>query len=700
MPRINVMNFKNDFDLNKILSLIENGHIGLPYFQRDFVWSTYEMRALIASMLLGLPIGSILIFESDSNDFATRKIEGSDLAKNATKFYLLDGQQRATSLFSIFTVVKNSTKSKLTQRWFIDMRLFINLEVKENDSLAFSMTSKEPEEIANQFIMPVSTSKKDLFADQKGDEEEFIKSCIKKNYYPLDYLYNTNESNKIYNAKSILDGIRRNFTTEIQSKNPKIKAEELEKKISVWQDEVRDYLTSLLTITIPAMVFKTNEFNRAIQAFEILNKSGKQLHIFDLLVARAGRSVQTKNETIENFHSSVIKTLTKNIPKIELKNLNNQFNLDFWDISLLREKENIITNKIKDMIVNVLTVLISPFSTILLKKDYLKTNDKSILESIKKNIAKTLKDKKILLDESPITISNTYLFELPVKESSILLNNFIELCVERLIRALCFLQCRCGLQKVTDIAYKLIIIPLAFWLDDSNWKNTTKLNHIEAWYWQTILSGEYEYNQSVVTIKQLLRLGIILKKPTEMTEVDITNTLDKVRTNAQGDDNSINYTALKGYGPTNSIYKTLMQYVISRNPSDFLCEENKDKPDHLLAWDISNNFEDHHIMPLNSIKKIKESTTSIRQSNTPLNSILNRTIISKKSNRIIGGMDYEKYKTEIKDFVLREHFVKDYSFPDKIEDDKKADEEHEKFLSHRYNSLKAGIQDEIRNLLN
>ena len=60
--------------LDDLIQKIEDQELVLPDFQRNFVWTEDKMKSLFASVLCQMPIGSILVLDSDKNDFACKKI--------------------------------------------------------------------------------------------------------------------------------------------------------------------------------------------------------------------------------------------------------------------------------------------------------------------------------------------------------------------------------------------------------------------------------------------------------------------------------------------------------------------------------------------------------------------------------------------------------------------------------------------------
>src|SRR3954452_23152773 len=85
--------------LQRLLAGISAGSVVLPEFQREYVWSNRDARALVATVLQGWPAGSLLLMEGTPTEFDIRPFEGQDLAAVAPEIVVLDGQQRLTALF-------------------------------------------------------------------------------------------------------------------------------------------------------------------------------------------------------------------------------------------------------------------------------------------------------------------------------------------------------------------------------------------------------------------------------------------------------------------------------------------------------------------------------------------------------------------------------------------------------------------------
>src|SRR5471030_2308189 len=72
----------NDFNVMTIYSFIESGAIKIPGFQRNYVWDIKRASKLIESLILGLPVPQLFIYEQGRNSFL-----------------VIDGQQRLMSIY-------------------------------------------------------------------------------------------------------------------------------------------------------------------------------------------------------------------------------------------------------------------------------------------------------------------------------------------------------------------------------------------------------------------------------------------------------------------------------------------------------------------------------------------------------------------------------------------------------------------------
>lgn len=86
-----------------LISEIETGQVKIPQFQRKFVWGIKSSAKLLDSIIKGYPIGTFIYWRTNERLRAIRDIGNItllELKEGEYINYVLDGQQRLTSLFA------------------------------------------------------------------------------------------------------------------------------------------------------------------------------------------------------------------------------------------------------------------------------------------------------------------------------------------------------------------------------------------------------------------------------------------------------------------------------------------------------------------------------------------------------------------------------------------------------------------------
>ncbi|MBR5292993.1 MAG: DUF262 domain-containing protein [Clostridia bacterium] len=102
---------------NTLIANIEQGIVKIPQFQRKFVWSIEQTAKLLDSILKGYPIGSFILWETKERLRSIRDIGNIHLPEPPEGYivqYVLDGQQRMTSLYVSMMGVKITGDDKRT----------------------------------------------------------------------------------------------------------------------------------------------------------------------------------------------------------------------------------------------------------------------------------------------------------------------------------------------------------------------------------------------------------------------------------------------------------------------------------------------------------------------------------------------------------------------------------------------------------
>lgn len=276
-----------DISLQEIVKNISKDSYLIPKFQRDFVWNTKDILDLGDSMIRGYPISSLLIMAENG----TLNVGAHSLSKddppidyehnnedNEIKFYILDGQQRLTSISRLFLNFDNKNE------YYFDL-LAILVEKFPNDDIQNDsgiqercLTSKISDIFCRNFPIAKDRSEKP-----------------------------TRQNNRFISGKNIID----NKFGSVVSKFLRVFKDASEDDIDKYTDHLNAVLGSVGGYSIPATVIASDsELGIVIRVFEKVNSTGKKLTLFDLINAK---SFQVKNESYKGGLSDY---LTNEIIKI------------------------------------------------------------------------------------------------------------------------------------------------------------------------------------------------------------------------------------------------------------------------------------------------------------------------------------------------------------------------------------------------
>ncbi|WP_068168323.1 DUF262 domain-containing protein [Rothia sp. ND6WE1A] len=95
----------NDLTVRQIIEKVQNGQLRIPAFQRGFVWDPDQVAYLMDSIYKGYPFGSVILWRTRTQLNTERNLGPFELPNPEEEFpvdYVLDGQQRLTSIFGVF----------------------------------------------------------------------------------------------------------------------------------------------------------------------------------------------------------------------------------------------------------------------------------------------------------------------------------------------------------------------------------------------------------------------------------------------------------------------------------------------------------------------------------------------------------------------------------------------------------------------
>ncbi|MES2074372.1 MAG: DUF262 domain-containing protein [Pseudomonadota bacterium] len=145
--------------IRQLLQRITDGEIRVPAFQRDFVWDPDRVQFLMDSIFKGYPIGTVLFWRTKEKLSYDRDLGPFTLPEPKKEYpidYVLDGQQRLTSIFSTFqTELKQNPETGV--KW---TDIYFDLDAKPNaqDSqfLALDATDVKPNHVPLRVLFDVT----------------------------------------------------------------------------------------------------------------------------------------------------------------------------------------------------------------------------------------------------------------------------------------------------------------------------------------------------------------------------------------------------------------------------------------------------------------------------------------------------------------------------------------------------------------
>ena len=123
----------NDFNTKTLVDFIDSGVVNIPGFQRNFVWDVKRASRLIESMIVGLPVPQIFLYEQSRD-----------------KYLVIDGQQRLMSIY-YFVKGKFPRKDQLAElRRLSEGKSTVQSEILEEERYFSDFLLNLPESIPGQ----------------------------------------------------------------------------------------------------------------------------------------------------------------------------------------------------------------------------------------------------------------------------------------------------------------------------------------------------------------------------------------------------------------------------------------------------------------------------------------------------------------------------------------------------------------------
>ena len=128
--------------LEDIFKDVAAGKLRIPRFQRPFVWKPDDMLSLFDSIHRGYPIGTLLLWNTSEKVQSLETVGPLKIPKSgsAPVTYILDGQQRLSTLYGVLRLPENVPMGPDQEHW----RWWIWYDLKKKEFLHISKGRPEP----------------------------------------------------------------------------------------------------------------------------------------------------------------------------------------------------------------------------------------------------------------------------------------------------------------------------------------------------------------------------------------------------------------------------------------------------------------------------------------------------------------------------------------------------------------------------
>lgn len=526
----------NNESLSDILKSIDEGRTQLPDFQRGWVWEDSRIRALIASISNGYPIGAAMFLQTGSDEvhFKTRLFEGVDKSKEAVEpeRLVLDGQQRNTSIYRAMYSKKivetvDFKKKPIKRFYYLNIPKCLDTLTDRIDAVV----SVPEDRVIRENIG------RDVKLDLSTREKEY-----ENHYFPLNIIFDPTELMMWAMGYCMFH----HNTTQQQ-----------------WTMFYESIVTPMTKYQIPVIQVGNDVPKEAVcQVFENVNQGGVSLTVFELVTA----SLATDNFELRKDWDDIWNDLRK-YRQLYYKNYQTFTGTDsITAITLLASYE-----KTKDTDCKGLSCK---------KRDVLRLDYKTYSQYRDRIIAGVNDAVKFLGEQRVFT--------------------------------------------AVDLPYSSQLIPLsvAFAINPNLWFNAGNKRKLEQWYWCGVFGELYGGANETRYVTDIQGLMTWLSDENACPDTVLRSNFHASRLQQLCTRNS-------------AAYKGVMALILKAHARDFISGGEMD-----FASYVEEATDIHHIFPQNYCEKLKYSRAL-------WNSVINKTPIYARTNRIIGGVAPSKYISSI-----------------------------------------------------
>lgn len=714
----------DDLSFQELMLDVKKGNIRIPNFQREFVWEQSQIISLLDSIYHHYPIGSFLFWRTKEKIESFRTIGDVKLDQENSRLihYVLDGQQRITSLFACLeeAEIKVKIKGRTVKK---KLEIFFNLDEEEFVADPYAKTKKKkyykpkrllsfPNQIDYISFLKVLVKKFEEFECSKERVCQWLTETLKKNLTYANQLFNDCITWKLFEWKSDHYCYGKNKDTIYENSlvglliilathfawfedifdqlklTPKIdNIEEFRKIVDErTEEELNDpwYLKERLKWLqgLKLGIYNNDKFTLTNLGIQTINKYHEFRNEEKLRQEQLEQDYQQRYISLKQITGQSALQLVKNLPDARFDVVNrvvSSFNSYPFSIIYVIEQPVDVACDIFERINNSGQILklvdlmvaksYSPtfnmrermyqFFQELEKENYNDIPDVTILQCLAAILGKSIKRRDILLlDKNKISKS---------------WDNIIE----SIRKAIDYLKAEFNLTSSKILPYNNLLVPLSYYFynNKNEFISDKAKNELQLWFWKASFTSRYDSAVETKIGDDLLEIDKIIKEKKPNFDYQIP-LIDEERI--------INQKLYLG----SAFCKSILCLYNQMNPVEFL----NNTPVKLSTFSKFNSAELHHIFPQAYMKKYLPDQTEMTDS------IVNIAIASSALNKKYRDKPPKEYFNNCKkkntNFVsaMESHLIYDFNSSGISEND------YGKFLNHRAEKIINEIQARIGKL--
>lgn len=190
----------DQLSIRKLIEQVMTGSIRIPAFQRGFVWDAERVAYLMDSIYKGYPFGAVILWRTKEQLKVERRLGPFDLPERDPDYpidYVLDGQQRLTSIFGVFqTEIQPVELAQWTKIYF---DFSAQEDLQESQFFALEDDDVDPDKhfpIHTFFDVTAYRKATEGFDEDRAKLIDDVQSVFKEATIPVQYI-ETDERAKV-----------------------------------------------------------------------------------------------------------------------------------------------------------------------------------------------------------------------------------------------------------------------------------------------------------------------------------------------------------------------------------------------------------------------------------------------------------------------------------------------------------------------